>query len=120
MVLLKNIYKIKIICLRYTKTNNRRKNKENNTQLFKFNPKSAYFDGRCMAGVKVNLHLQSIVSPAPKFHLTVLFIKRKPCDVNGTRRLEHAWWNIGAETSTGYYYVSWEGGVKSFTSTEQL
>ena len=33
-------------------------------------------------------HFKSIVSPAAKLHLAVLIVKRKPCDVDWTRRHE--------------------------------
>ena len=50
-------------------------------------------------------YLKPIVSPAPKLHLTVLVVKREPSDVDWTRRLEDARWDVGAQACTGDHHV---------------
>ena len=63
-------------------------------------------------------HLESVVSPAAKFHFTALIIKREPGDIDRTRRLEHSWRDVGTQSSTCHYNIGWVGGVEGFTSTE--
>ena len=54
-------------------------------------------------------YLVTIVGPTPKFHVAVLIVKWKPCDVNWTRGLEHPRRYVGAETLTGHNHIGREG-----------
>ena len=63
-------------------------------------------------------YLKSVVRPASKLHITALVIERKPGDVNGTRGLEHARGDVGAQPLAGHNNIGREGGVKRFACTE--
>lgn len=58
------------------------------------------------------------MSPATKLHITVLIIKRKPCNVYFTRALEYSWRDIQAASIRLDHNVCLECPVKTFISTE--
>ena len=65
----------------------------------------------------LSTNLESIVGPAPKLHLTVLVIKRKPGYVNGTGRHEDTRGYVGAGALTGHHNIGGVGRIKCFTGT---
>ncbi len=50
-------------------------------------------------------YLESIVSPASKFHVAILIIKWKPSDVNFAGRLEDARRDVGALAGVRHHHV---------------
>ena len=66
------------------------------------------------------LYLKSIICPASKLHITVLVIKREPCDVNLTRGLENTRRNVGTAPSISHHHIGREGAIKLLISTATI
>ena len=65
-------------------------------------------------------YLESIICPASKLHITVLVIKREPCDVNLTRGLENTRRNVGTAPSISHHHIGREGAIKLLISTATI
>ena len=63
-------------------------------------------------------HLEAIVGPASKLHITVLVIKREPRDVDLTRGFENTRRYVGTASCVCHYHVGRKSPVKLFISTE--
>ena len=63
-------------------------------------------------------YLKAVVSPASKFHFTVLIIERKPGYINGTGRHEDARRYISANALTGHNYIGWICCINCLTCTK--
>ncbi len=66
-----------------------------------------------------NEYLPTTVSPAAKFKVTFLVIKRKPCNVNLACALKNSWWYVEAVASVGHHHVGLEGSVKLLIGAEK-
>lgn len=68
--------------------------------------------------VKYVIYLESIVSPASKLHITSLFIKWEPSNVNFAGGLEDARGDVGTHALVGHHNVSVVCSIKGFVCTK--
>ena len=66
------------------------------------------------------IYFESIICPASKLHITVLVIKREPCDVNLTRGLENTRRNVGTAPRISHHHIGREGAIKLLISTATI
>ena len=64
-------------------------------------------------------HLESVVGPTSKLHLTVLVVEGEPGDVDGAGGEEDARGDVGAEAMGGDHHVGRVGPVESLTGAEK-
>lgn len=63
------------------------------------------------------IYLKPVISPAAKFHITLLIVKRKPRDIDLARTFEYTGWYKSTTTVAVHHHVSRVRAVETFVST---
>ena len=88
--------------------------------LIKGHSRSAWFLPPLFFVIFVLQYLPAAISPAPKFKVTLLVIKRKPCNVNLACTFKDSWRYIQAIASMWDNNIGLEGSIKFFIGTESI
>jgi len=63
--------------------------------------------------VRRTLYLPSVVGPATELEVTLLVVKRKPCNVYLARALKDAWRDVQAVAGVRHHHVRLERAVET-------